>query len=60
MHEPWSLLCEIGLIGWLVAAAGFIICTFPSRDIFEKRPAAVWGGCLLFFYAIWITGMLKA
>jgi hypothetical protein len=54
------LICEISLWGWIAAAVGLIMHAFPSRDTFRKRPAVVWGGCLLFFYALWIAGMLKA
>ncbi len=60
MHEPWAFLCEIGFIGWLLAVSGFILHSFPSRDVFVKKAAVVWGGGFLFFYAIWVAAMLKA
>jgi hypothetical protein len=60
IHEGWALICEIGLWGWIAATAGLILQAFPSRDTFRKRPAALWGGCLLLCYVLWCVGMLKA
>jgi hypothetical protein len=58
--EAWALFCEISLWLWVFAAIGFIINAFPSRNIFRKRPATVWGTGLLFFYTFWVIGMIKA
>jgi hypothetical protein len=60
IHEGWALICEIGLWGWVAAAAGLILCAFPRRDEFRKVPATIWGGSLLLFYALWCVGMLNA
>ncbi len=60
INEVWALISEIGLWGWTAAAAGLILQAFPSRDNFRKGPAVVWGGCLILFYAIWVTAMVKA
>jgi len=60
INEWWALVCEIGLWGWVAATAGLILQAFPSRDTFRKGPAFLWGGCLLFCYAIWIAGMIKS
>lgn len=58
--DIWGLICEMGLWLWVFAAVGFILSSFPSRDSFRKGPAAVWGGCLILFFAFWIAGMLNA
>jgi hypothetical protein len=55
----WTLVCEISLWGWIGATFLFILHSFPSRNVFNVRPATVWGGSLVLFYAIWIVGMLK-
>jgi len=60
IHEGWALICEIGLWGWVAAAAGLILQAFPSRDTFKKRPAAFFGGGLLLFSVLWCIGMLNA
>jgi len=59
-NEAWALICEISLLGWIFAAVGLILNAFSSRDTWRQGPAAVWGGCLLLFYAFWIVGMIKA
>lgn len=59
INDPWSIMCEISLWAWIGAVIGFILRSFPSRDVFNARAAAVWGGCLIFFYTLWIAGMLK-
>lgn len=60
INETWALVCEIGLWGWIAAAAGFILHSFPSRGVFRTGPATVWGGSLVAFYILWIVGMLNA
>jgi hypothetical protein len=56
----WSLVCEIGLWGWIGATIVLIARSFPSRAVFRIKAAAVWGGCLVAFYFLWIVGMLKS
>ena len=60
INDARSLMCEISLWAWIGAVIGFILCSFQSRGVFNSRAAALWGGCLLVFYALWIAGMLKA
>lgn len=57
MLEGWALLCEIGLWGWIASVVGLILNAFPSGNIFRKQQAFKWGGALIVFYSIWITGM---
>jgi hypothetical protein len=58
--EVWALFCEISLWLWVASAVGLIMTAFPSRDVIRKRPAVIWGGFFLLFYAFWIVGMLRA
>lgn len=60
ISETWALICEIGLWGWIGAAMGLILNSFPIRGEFNKRPAIIWGGSLVLFYALWIVGMANA
>ncbi len=59
MNEGWAVVCVIGVWGWILAGVGFILSAFPRRDSFNGRSAAVWGGSFLFFYAMWIAGMIN-
>jgi len=60
LNEGWALICQIGLWGWIIAAAGLILHAFPGRDTFNCRAALRWGSCLVVLYAVWIVGMLNA
>ncbi len=59
-HEYWSIVVVLGLAGWIASMLMFIFKAFPQRDRFEKRPALIWGGCVIVFFAAWITGLLHA
>lgn len=60
IREGWAFLCVVGVWGWIVAGVGFILKAFARRDVFEGKPAALWGGGFLLLYALWIIGMLNS
>ncbi len=58
----WSIVVEVGLLGWL-ATMGVLIVRLFRRD--SGRRAAVssriaWGVLSICFFVLWIIGMLKA
>jgi hypothetical protein len=59
-HDIWSLVLVTGLWGWIVATLIFIFRAFPRRGVFEPVPARRWGATLLFFFFLWILGLLNA
>ncbi|MBI4975246.1 hypothetical protein HZC20_01080 [Candidatus Peregrinibacteria bacterium] len=56
----WAVVLEIGFIGWIGCAIGFIFLAFVNKDEFNNRKAALWGGLIITFYALWILGMVNA
>lgn len=65
MRRPsvlWSFILEIGFLGWIGSAIGFIMSAFKSEGKARLRvsPAAVWAGLTLTFFALWLVGMMKA
>ena len=56
----WSLLCEVGFLGWIGFSIIFIFRTFTKPRGFNARQAILWGIFTIFFYALWIVSMLKA
>ncbi len=59
-NETWCIVTIVGLIGWIASALVFLFKAFPGRDMFEARPARMWGVAVLVSYGIWLVGMLKA
>ncbi len=59
-HDLWSLVLVTGLWGWIVATLFFIFRAFPRHGVFEPAPALRWGAILLFFFFLWILGLLNA
>jgi len=60
IREFWALACEFSLWLWIFGTVIFIMSAFPSRDVFNGRAAALWGGVVVFFYMYWIVSMLNA
>jgi hypothetical protein len=56
----WALLCEAGFWGWVIAASGFLLGSFPRPGVFQAGPALKWGCGFLLAQAVWITGMIHA
>ena len=60
LSEGWAVICLAGLYGWILSAVGFILKAFPVKGVFDRKPAAWWGGAVLLFYTLWIAGMYNA
>jgi drug/metabolite transporter superfamily protein YnfA len=60
INEGWAVVTVIGVWGWILAGVGFILQVFPTRDRFKGRSAAIWGGCFILFYLLWVVGMINA
>jgi hypothetical protein len=56
----WSVLLEIGFLGWIGCSVAFIFRAFSGKAGFNMREALGWGILVIGFYALWIVGMLKA
>ena len=56
----WSILMEVGFIGWISCTIGFIFRVFTGEKGFDGRRALLWGGLIIIFYALWIVGMMRA
>lgn len=56
----WSIFLEIGFLGWVGSAVGFIFLVFTGEKGFDQRRALLWGGLIIAFYALWIVGMMMA
>jgi hypothetical protein len=60
INEGWAFISVIGVWGWILSGIVFTLKVFPAVHAFECKSAALWGGCFIFFYALWIAGMIHA
>jgi hypothetical protein len=60
MSLSWSILCLLGLWGFVVAMIGFILKSFPARGVFLARSGLRWGAAAVICFALWIVGMANA
>jgi hypothetical protein len=58
----WRILVQIGFLGWIGSALGFIMfaCKDDRKATFLTPRGLEWGGAALIFFAFWIIGMVKA
>jgi len=56
----WTIVLEIGFLGWIGCAIGFILRVFTGEKGVVRRRALLWGGMVIVFYALWIVGMMRA
>lgn len=58
----WSVVLEIGFLGWIGSVIGFIMFAIRRREGPEKSTylSFVWIGLAFVFFALWIVGMMKA
>ena len=58
----WSIILEIGFLGWIGSVIGFIIFILGRKG--EGRylhySAFIWIGLTFVFFALWVLGMMKA
>lgn len=58
----WTLLLEIGFLGWIGSVIGFLILS-PKKDgriQFHSFRNIPWGAAFLTFFALWVVGMMYA
>jgi len=56
----WSVIVEIGFLGWLGSAVAFIFRAIDDDNNLKKRQAALWGTLIPLFSALSILGLNKA
>ena len=58
----WSIILEIGFLGWVGSVIGFIMFPFRNREASKSRvfPTFIWIGLTVIFFMLWIIGMMKA
>ena len=56
----WSMIVEVGFLGWIGCAIGFILRVFIGAKGFNSKRALFWGVLIIFFYTLWIVAMLRA
>ena len=58
----WTIILEVGLIGWIGSAIGFLMLSIISGQTvrFSSGTAIFWGILVVVFYAMWIVGMMRA
>lgn len=59
-HLGWSLLVEIGFLGWVGATVGLIWHIVDAQGKFAPRRGALWGSLLVLCFALWLIGMRLA
>ena len=58
--ELWSVILIAGLAGWLFSCIMLIFRAFPARGVFVASSGIRWGSAVLFFFFIWVVGVLNA
>jgi hypothetical protein len=56
-HLGWSILLEIGFLGWVGAAVGLIWHVVDEEGNLVRRQGLLWGSLLAVFFALWLIGM---
>jgi hypothetical protein len=57
----WTVILEIGLLGWVGSVIGFFVCTKRGENYqLSLRPAILWSTTIILFYGLWILGMTQA
>jgi hypothetical protein len=53
----WSILVEIGFLGWIGATLGLIWYVVDADGNFAQRRGLLWGSLLAAFFALWVISM---
>ena len=59
-HLGWTIVTEIGFVGWISATVGLIWCASTPTGGWAWRPSLLWGGGSIVCFTLWIIGMLCA
>lgn len=60
MHDIWSVILIIGLIGWIFSSVMLMLKAFPLRNVFLVPVGIRWGSAAAASFFIWIIGLLNA
>jgi hypothetical protein len=60
LHDFWSIVLILGVVGWLFSSIMLMLRAFPSRDVFVVSSGIRWGAATVVSYFIWVIGMLNA
>ncbi len=60
IHDFWSVVLIIGLIGWLLSSIMLMFRAFPQKDVFVVSSGIRWGLAGVVSFFVWIIGMLNA
>ncbi|ACM20988.1 hypothetical protein Geob_2638 [Geotalea daltonii FRC-32] len=58
--QQWAILTLLGFYGWISSTVAFILTSFPSNGGFLVKKGIRIGSCVVFFFVMWIIGMLNA
>ena len=56
-HLGWSILVELGFLGWVGATVGLIWYVVDTAGNFARRRGLLWGSLMAVFFALWLIGM---
>ena len=56
-HLGWSILVEIGFLGWVGATVGLLWYVVDEHGHFVRRQAVLWGSLLAICFALWLISM---
>jgi len=60
IHDIWSVILIVGLIGWLFSSIMLMLKAFPQRDVFLASAGIRWGSAAVVSFFIWVAGLLNA
>ncbi len=53
----WSVLVELGFLGWVGATVGLIWYVVDAQGNFAPRQGLLWGSLIALFFALWLISM---
>jgi len=53
----WSILVELGFLGWVGATVGLIWYVVDAAGNFARRQGLLWGSLIALFFALWLISM---
>ena len=56
-HLGWSILLEIGFLGWVGATVCLIWYVVDGAGNFARRQGLLWGSLMAVFFTLWLIGM---
>ena len=56
-HLGWSILTEIGFLGWVGATIGLIWYVVDEAGHLVRRQGLLWGSLMAVFFTLWLIGM---